>query len=441
MNQPRPLLVYKNENPFFGLALLLSFFITLVVLVSVIGALLFLLFGFVSFLTHALCMAHIQLNGVRVRENQLPVIHNKVTFLCEQMELKRVPEVYVVQSGGVLNAFATKITSVFGKRMVVLYSDLVEATLNSGGLEMDFILAHELAHIKRSHLLKRMLIAPALWIPFIGTSYLRATEYTCDRMAVYYTGMTKSAIDSLLLLASGKRLYTKINLNRYLQQYNDKKGLIATLAELCSIYPPLPKRIHEIQLLMAGDSVVPLKKRNGQTALIWIIMVILLPGLLFLLIFSGYKTYQYFDIGAWFASNWQPPLIQAVSSGDAKTVKQLLKSGEDPNETDDYGEGPLTMAADKEQLDIVKLLLSYGADPNLADNTGWTPLMSSVDTGNLKIGKLLLEAGGDPTQEDQDGWSALDYAKDDKDKPFILLLNQYSMNKYLNKNNQIENLS
>jgi Zn-dependent protease with chaperone function len=112
--------------------------------------------------------------------------------------------VYIIESGGLLNAFATKVFGLFfGKNMVVLYSDFVDIGLDSEGKELDYVIAHELAHIKRNHIVKSLLIFPAMWVPFIGTSYLRMAEYTCDRMAAYYTDNPEDAINGLLILAAG----------------------------------------------------------------------------------------------------------------------------------------------------------------------------------------------------------------------------------------------
>ena len=426
MDQPKPLLVHKNENILFGVALLFSFTITIYFLISIIGAILFLVLGLLSYIGHALALAHIQLNSLRVKEDQLPHLYEKVVSLSEKMEVKSIPEVYILQSGGALNAFATKLTGSFGKSMVVLYSEFVDASIESGGSELDFVLAHEIAHVKRHHPLKSLLISPAMWVPFIGTSYLRAAELTCDRMAAYYTGEKEGAIDGLLLLASGKRVYKDVNLSAFLQQYNDKKGLFATLSELISTHPPIPKRIHDILLFMDHSTPVPLQKRGKQIAFIWMFLLFIIPGCLGLIGFLGYELYEHVDLSSILFSGGTTPLTKAVDDGDTDRVTQLIKSKADPNEVDSNGDTPLALATFYDDLDTMKLLLSLGADPNVPDDTGWTPLMYAVDNGNLKSGKLLLGAGADPNEKDNDGKSAVDYAKDNRDTQFIQLLNQYN---------------
>lgn len=71
--------------------------------------------------------------------------------------------------------------------MVVLYSDFIDIADDSEDFDIDYIIAHELAHIKRNHIAKSILLSLSMWVPFLGTSYSRMAEYTCDRMAAYYT--------------------------------------------------------------------------------------------------------------------------------------------------------------------------------------------------------------------------------------------------------------
>jgi Zn-dependent protease with chaperone function len=78
------------------------------------------------------------------------------------MNINKIPDMYVIESGGILNAFAARF---FGRNMVVFYSDIFELIEDQREDEVVFILAHELAHIKRNHITKFMIILPSLWIP------------------------------------------------------------------------------------------------------------------------------------------------------------------------------------------------------------------------------------------------------------------------------------
>lgn len=426
MENQKPLLVHKNENLLYGLCIITSIIMTIYLLFSIIGAVIFVLLTLISLFSHVISMSHIQVNGVRIRENQFPELYHKVEELCEKMELKKIPEVYVIESGGLLNAFATKVFGLFGKNMVVLYSDFVDISLESEGYEIDYVIAHELAHIKRNHIVKALLVLPAMWVPFIGVGFSRMAEYTCDRMAAYYTNQPESAVNGLLIFAAGRRLYKMVHIEEYQNQYNEKKGIFVTLTELLSTHPPIPKRIHEIETFMYGAPSVPLIKRGKQIFAIIFILFFLLPAITTGIFILGFKAIEEFDfLNDFPILEEYTPLLEATINGEIDRVEELLENGADPNQLNDYGESALIVAIDNEQSDIVPVLLKNGADPNLQDETGWTPLMSAVYMENIEIGKLLLEAGADPMLIDEDDMTAVDYAEEIGNRQYVKLLKSY----------------
>lgn len=426
----KPLLVHKNENLMYGICIITSITVAIYLLISIIGAIIFIVLGLVSLFSHAISMAHIQVNGVRIKENQFPDLYKRVKELCEIMGLKKVPEVYIVESGGLLNAFATKVFGFLGKNMVILYSDFVDISLDSNGNEIDYVIAHELAHIKKNHILKSFLIFPAMWIPFIGVAFSRMAEYTCDRMAAYYIEKPQDAIYGLLILASGKRLYKNVNLIEFLGQYNDKKGIFVTLMELLSTHPPIPKRIHEIEKLMYGKPSVPLIKRGKQTFAIMFIVFFLFPILVAGVTFAGILAIDELNLMDWMPFDQEyTPLMETAQNGDIERLNELLTAGENPNEINEFGESPLLIAIVNEDIDIIQVLLKNGADPNIQDDYGWTPFMSAVMTENIEIGEILLEAGADPLLVDENGMSAIDHSKEIGNNDYIRLMNSYIKNK------------
>ncbi|WP_078429809.1 M48 family metallopeptidase [Alkalihalobacterium alkalinitrilicum] len=420
----KPLLVHKHENLMYGVCVLISITLVIYLLLSIIGALILFIVGLVSFFSHAISMSHIQVNGVRLKVNQFPELYNRVEEISSKMELSKLPEVYIVESGGLLNAFATKVFSFLGKNIVVLYSDFVDICLKSNGNEIDYVIAHELAHIKRNHIRKFFFIFPALWIPFIGTSYSRMAEYTCDRMAAYYTEKPEDAIKGLLVLAAGRRLYKGVNLKEYLEQYNDKKGLFVTLMELLSTHPPIPKRIQEIENLMYGKPSVSLINRKKQTFAILFLVFFLLPIIVGGVAFAGFMAMEHFNTFDDFLFEYTP-LMEATGDGDTERVIELIHAGEDPNEMNEFGESPLFIAVMHEDIEIIKILLENGADPNIQDPEGWAPLMSAVYTENIEVSTILLEAGADPLIMDDYGMTAIDYAKEIGNNDFIRLTNSF----------------
>jgi Zn-dependent protease with chaperone function len=132
---------------------------------------------FLVLLQSGLMIGYLKGNGILLGEHQFPAVYNTVTAQAEALGISKVPDVYLVQAGGLLNAFATRFS---GRNYIVIYSDLFEAAYEQNKAAVDFVLAHELGHIKRNHMLKNLLTFPAFLVPFLGTAYSRACEYTCD---------------------------------------------------------------------------------------------------------------------------------------------------------------------------------------------------------------------------------------------------------------------
>jgi ankyrin repeat protein len=177
---------------------------------------------------------------------------------------------------------------------------------------------------------------------------------------------------------------------------------------------------------MYGTPTVPLINRGKQTFAILFIIFFLFPVVFAGIFFAGFKAVE--ELGLFnefpFESEYTP-LMEASMNGEIETVSELLSTGTDPNEMNEFGESPLLVAIDNNQVDIVQVLLENGSDPNLQDDYGWTPLMTAVMMENIVIGEMLLEAGADPLLADFDDMSALDYAEDLGNEEFIELINSY----------------
>ncbi|MGB6408739.1 MAG: heat-shock protein HtpX, partial [Planococcus donghaensis] len=111
----------NRENVYFGISLFFSVFIYAAIIVSVVGIAIALTVFAVMLFANVMMLGSIRGNGIRIHERQFPDVYERVQILAKQMELKKVPDVFVVQSEGALNAFATRF---FGRDMVVLYSEV-----------------------------------------------------------------------------------------------------------------------------------------------------------------------------------------------------------------------------------------------------------------------------------------------------------------------------
>jgi len=196
------------------------------------------LFAGLLWLTRALGLGHLRGNGVRVGPHQFPLLHRLVELHAERLGLRKLPAVFVVQSGGALNAFATRF---LGRGFVVVNSDILELALRQGERAVGFIVAHELGHHWRGHLKWRWLTAPGRMVPYLGSAYSRACEYTCDRLGAYCE--VNGAVEGLLVLAAGKVLRTEVDAATYASQAQTERGYWVWVAERLASHPRLPKRV------------------------------------------------------------------------------------------------------------------------------------------------------------------------------------------------------
>lgn len=204
-----------------------------------------LFFIFLAMFSSAILVGNLRSNGININPTQFPEVYDILRTQAQVLGLPRVPEMHVIQAGGMLNAFAMR----FARRnFVTLYSAVLEAAYAEGKEAVAFIIGHELGHIKHNHVstLKFILTLPARMIPFLGGAYGRACEYTCDRVG--FALSPEGSIKGLLILGAGTKLAGKVNLNSLMNQ-RVNFGFAVWLAEIFATHPPLVKRLEAIKLL------------------------------------------------------------------------------------------------------------------------------------------------------------------------------------------------
>ena len=197
-------LVHPKENFYFALCALVSLLVYAGLVAAAYAAIeVFTGFAFYivmgltfAFLAQGLFIGHIRGNAIRISPQQFPDVHKAVQEMAQRMGLSPAPAVYVLQAGGLLNAFATRF---LGRNFVVIYSDVLELALEKGESELNFVICHELAHIKRKHLIWRLILWPGMFFPFLNMAYSRACEYTCDRFGAHY--VPEGAVSGVVVLA------------------------------------------------------------------------------------------------------------------------------------------------------------------------------------------------------------------------------------------------
>ncbi|QHC36490.1 M48 family metallopeptidase [Komagataeibacter xylinus] len=237
-------LVYPREYTLSKITLVLGILFWALMLVGTFGImLLYVLIGYVLYLfAQSALIAHIKGNGVEVTSAQFPDLHAQFVSCCQTLQINGYPQVYVLQGGGMMNAFAARF---LGLQYVVLLSDVVDAMAeHPDGVR--FYLGHELGHLRMRHIGKHFLRWPALWLPLLGAAYSRAKESTCDRHGAACSTTPENAARALAALAAGCARWKDINLDSYARQVSETGGFWMSFHELTGGYPWLTKRVARV---------------------------------------------------------------------------------------------------------------------------------------------------------------------------------------------------
>ena len=65
-------------------------------------------FWIIYIYSHGLMIGHIKGNAVKVSNSQFPEVYKAAENLSYKIGLESIPDIYVLQSGGMINAFATR---------------------------------------------------------------------------------------------------------------------------------------------------------------------------------------------------------------------------------------------------------------------------------------------------------------------------------------------
>jgi Zn-dependent protease with chaperone function len=200
-------------------------------------------------IAQAVFLAHVKGNGVRLSQVQLPHLYARCVAAARRLGLAQVPDVYLLQSGGVLNAFATKLLS---RKFVVIHSALVDSCEDLR--QLDFVIGHEVGHLAAGHLAWNAFLAPAHLVPWLGPAYSRAREYTCDRCGYDFVGELEPSLRGLAVLAAGGRLAGEVDLDQFMSQGYQAGNFWMAVRELCASHPYLCKRVAALQAVAVPGS-------------------------------------------------------------------------------------------------------------------------------------------------------------------------------------------
>ncbi len=186
-------------------------------------------------------------SAVLVSEQQFPDIAAVRDTFARQLQLRRVPEVYVTSGNGQLNAFAA---SAYRVDFVVLHSELFANLYQNNREGLAFIIGHEMGHIRLHHtrLWNQLSLALINWIPLIPGFLSRAREYSCDRHGAF---VEPQGEEGLVLLTAGRYVYRQVDVANLLEQAAHVRGFWPGVAELTQSHPLTVwrlKKLYEIGL-------------------------------------------------------------------------------------------------------------------------------------------------------------------------------------------------
>lgn len=203
-----------------------------------------LIFGFFVYFINAISMAHIRLNAMRLGKKQYPDLYSSYESVARKIGLSELPPAYLIDAGGVANAFAIKIAR---KKMIVMYAELFERLLEEDKIdEVEAVFAHELAHVKFRHVNYWIFLYPFNLLPFLGKLLSRLQELSADRAMLAVSKNKDVAISALIKLVIGKKLKQVVNLDEYIENAKSERGIFVWLAKLLSTHPPIPDRVAKI---------------------------------------------------------------------------------------------------------------------------------------------------------------------------------------------------
>ena len=245
-------LTEPRENVYFRIALVISVLVWLLCVVTISPIIIAGVIALFLWLGNGLLVAQLKADAVKVEGDQLPELGRTFANVCAKLEMRTIPDLYVLQSGGVLNAFATRHS---GRNFVVVYSDLLD-TYGPDSAEMEFLLGHELGHVKRSHILKRLFLLPGLLFPLLGNAYNRACELSCDRHGMFCAAQSQGGVNALLVLAGGKQTTATMTPAPFAAQYAKHRGFFVSWYELISGYPTSSQRVANALALSEGRALI-----------------------------------------------------------------------------------------------------------------------------------------------------------------------------------------
>lgn len=177
--------------------------------------------------------------SVKAGPEQFPELYAMHVSLAAKMNLARVPDLYVANGNGVVNAYAFACD--FRRRYVVVHAEIARLVDDYPDV-VAFVIGHELGHHKLGHVRWWRnvinIIPGALLFP--GKAMVRAQEYSADRVA---TTVCSNCSQGIGLLSVGPYLQHRVSSGPYFAQaVEEEKSWFVRFANLVADHSVNSKR-------------------------------------------------------------------------------------------------------------------------------------------------------------------------------------------------------
>jgi Zn-dependent protease with chaperone function len=189
--------------------------------------------------------ASVRGTAVQLSARQYSTLYRTMDEFAHRLGLRRRPQIYLANGNGTLNAFAAQ---AHGYDYVVLANELFVNLHRENREGLEFILGHELGHIRLHHVSfwYQLSVAYSQMIPLLGPALSRLREYSCDRHGAHLQPLGATG---LVLLASGRYTENAVNLDELVRQGEALKGFWVGLAQLPRSHPFTVRRLERLYRL------------------------------------------------------------------------------------------------------------------------------------------------------------------------------------------------
>jgi len=189
--------------------------------------------------------ASVRGTAVELSPRQYTDLYQIADEFAHRLGLRRRPQIFLANGNGALNAFAAQAT---GHDYVVLSNELFTNLYHDNRDGLQFILGHELGHIRLHHvsLWYQIAVAYSQRIPLLGPALSRLREYSCDRHGAHLSPLGATG---LVLLASGRHTENVVDVAELVRQGEALKGFWVGLSQLPRSHPFTVRRLEHLYRL------------------------------------------------------------------------------------------------------------------------------------------------------------------------------------------------